>query len=58
MSKAKRAMIVFIVTCLVMCFVFWMSGYNFDHRNADVGAGTLITLVMALTVGIFSCLDY
>ena len=49
----------FITTCLFLAFVCWCGGFNFDHRDADVGFGVAVAgflggLVAATVVAVRS----
>ena len=55
--KYKQPAAIFIALIAIAMFIAWMSGYNFDQRNADVGFFTALTLF--ISIGISVCLyDY
>jgi hypothetical protein len=52
MSTAKIVLLsvaAFILTGAACALLAWMSGYNFDHRNLQVGENVAVTLWAAMT---------
>jgi hypothetical protein len=52
MNKYKLPSIIFIVLIALAAFIAYMSGYNFDQRNPDVGLSVGLTLAMAIGVSL------
>lgn len=50
--RASIALTVFLVGACFFAFVAWCSGFNFDHRNSDVGLGVFMTTLISVTVAI------
>jgi hypothetical protein len=56
--KLFIGIVVFILICLGSAFVAYMSGYNFDHRDADAGFWTWLTLFMAVCTSVMAASLY
>lgn len=46
----------FLLFASLMCVMWWLSGYNFDHRSADVASGYALTLFVSTMGGFLACL--
>lgn len=46
--------LVFFAVAAVMCSVWWLGGFNFDHRSPDVAFGYAVTLFISATCGVFA----
>ena len=52
--KYKQPAAIFIALIAIAMFIAYMSGYDFDQRNGDVGFFTALTLF--ISIGISVCL--
>lgn len=50
-TKATLNVLVSIATAIFIAFVWWVSGYNFDHRSPDVA------FFMVMSVGAWAFLS-
>ncbi len=48
----KSSVIVFIIVCMISALIAWLGGFNFDRRNVDVGAWSIMTLLVALFISV------
>jgi multisubunit Na+/H+ antiporter MnhB subunit len=53
MNKYKLPSLNFIVVIVVAAFIAFMSGYNFDQRNPDVGFAVGVALFIAIGLSLF-----
>lgn len=51
-KKVLAGLGVFVAVFVASAFIGWCSGFNFDHRNADVGVWIGVTLFAALIYGL------
>lgn len=50
--KTSHALTVAIAVLCALLFIFWMAGYNFDHRGADQAFAAALS--MFLTTAAFA----
>ena len=50
--KYKLPSIIFIALISISAFIAYMSGYDFNYRDADVGFFTAISLFIAIGVSV------
>jgi hypothetical protein len=46
-TRILLSALAFVGTAATCAFLAWMNGYNFDHRDMDVGKGAIYTLMVS-----------
>lgn len=41
----------FLIAAAICAFIWWLGGFNFDHRNPDVAFGATMILILSLAAG-------
>jgi len=57
MSNTKKILLsigISLVVLVLMLFIWWMGGYNFDHRDENVGMMTAMTIFLSTFAGMIS----
>ena len=47
-----RFVIGFIAMAILLTFMWWLSGFDFDHRNLDVAAGFGMSVIICFICGL------
>lgn len=50
--KLLKSLLTFSLICIISAIIQWASGYNFDHRDAEIGRTVSGTLLLAGYIGL------
>jgi hypothetical protein len=51
MKTFLLVLVAVIAVMLCVVFISWCSGFNFDARNADVGFGVMMAMILSIFAG-------